>query len=199
MKQASTASCYICNEDDSILPLIESPCQQCKLHVHTHCFDTHHMHQFESRKCVLINTGNTDQPFIVYTSCSVCKKRFEYTSSSLIQTLIHKLHVQPTYMNEGTPHTESDFVHDEDDNIHRDAQMVVQCVLNIVHLIPAHLRNDAVTCAHKLMIAITHAPLDKIIHSMQNMLDYLRYALFTMATSGIIIGATAIQYALQFL
>lgn len=185
--------CYICNDDNPTLQLIESPCQQCKLNVHTHCFDKHQLHQFESFKCALVNTGEDAHPFVVYTSCSICKKRFEYFSPLLIQTLIQQFQNNPSESLD----REIESI-DEEDNIQSDIQLVVRGILHIVHMIPPYLHNDAYLCAHKIMLAISQAPVDNIISSIEKIFQCAHIVLFVMATCGVILGGRALQYAFQY-
>ena len=191
----NTLCCYICNEDDSISPLIKSPCNLCNLYVHVQCFDTYQKHLFNSFKCVLIQTDEEDHPFAVYTSCSICKKRFEYHSPPLLQKLTHQLQHHQTTADDHLDTEPLDF--DEEDDIHQDVQMVVRCIMSMINHIPSHIRQESVECVHKLLVAITHLPLENLIQSIQRIIDFTRFSLFTIATGGIVLGLSAFQYALR--
>ena len=204
--------CYICNEDSSTIPLIESPCQQCHLRVHVQCFDTYQKHLFESFKCVLINTGEDGAPLAVYTSCSICKKRFEYSSPALIQTLIHRLqHPLSAYSPVTMPSTttttrneqlvpsaatrgNADADADEEDDMHRDVQLIVRCLTDALRMIPQHVQTDALACVQKIMRAISRAPLDTIVSYIDKTIQYARVGVVLMTACGVVLGARAVQY-----
>lgn len=90
-------TCYICFESDqSNNSLLRSPCKICNMYVHQSCLDKHLIRAAIKEKCVLmsvdrngvVSTQSEDnEQYIVYTSCTICKARFEYYSPFLIETL----------------------------------------------------------------------------------------------------------------
>ena len=90
-------TCYICyqlaTEHD---PLITSPCGTCKLDVHKHCFEELQLYEHTNHRCVIMDIGKSNgsemhDHYIFYTTCSVCKHRFEYTSPTLMNMFADSL------------------------------------------------------------------------------------------------------------
>lgn len=92
--------CYVCYDPDATNannPLLRSPCNACNLHIHRTCLDRHLIHAAIKERCVLmrVDAGGVrsagehgeDVRHVVYASCTVCKRRFEYTSRILVETL----------------------------------------------------------------------------------------------------------------
>lgn len=101
MTDETAPVCYICYDGDVTTPsnpLMRSPCNECNLHVHRSCLDRHFIRAAIKDKCVLMRVdadgvmtaapqGQEPTQHIVYASCTVCKRRFEYRSKMLIDTL----------------------------------------------------------------------------------------------------------------
>lgn len=97
---ATPPTCYICYDPDATTPtnpLLRSPCNACNLYVHRACLDQHLIQAAVKERCVLMRVDqdgvlvseHNDPPtqHVVYASCTVCKRRFEYRSRVLVKTL----------------------------------------------------------------------------------------------------------------
>ena len=93
-------TCYICYQpENKKYSLIESPCGQCKLKVHQYCFEQLQLYEHTNHRCVILDIGHSNhyehsdnrEHYIVYTTCGVCKHRFEYKSHTLIDKLAEQL------------------------------------------------------------------------------------------------------------
>ena len=93
-------TCYICYDPDATTPanpLLRSPCNACNLYVHRACLDQHLIQAAVKERCVLMRVDQDGVPVsdhngpptqhVVYASCTVCKRRFEYRSKVLVKTL----------------------------------------------------------------------------------------------------------------
>lgn len=96
----TTPTCYICYDPNATTlanPLIRSPCKMCNLYIHRACLNHHLIREAIKERCVLMRvdqdgvvvSGHNEDPtqHIVYASCTVCKRRFEYRSRVLVNTL----------------------------------------------------------------------------------------------------------------
>ena len=192
--------CYICNDGSTETPLIPSPCGQCQMHVHETCFHTHQIYLFQSFKCVLVHTGESSAPFVAYTVCSICKKRYEYTSPQLIHTLTQKM-VQSTHNvsqqappTDRVPHSHNDL--QREDDVDHDVHLLLQCVTYWMRIIPYQLRYQFIVCAQKIMLAIAHAPLESMITSIQNTIFVIQCAIYMLSTSIVVVGAHVVHNTL---
>jgi hypothetical protein len=97
---ATPPTCYICYDPDATTPtnaLLRSPCNACNLYVHRACLDQHLIQAAIKERCVLMRVDQDGVPVsdhngpptqhVVYASCTVCKRRFEYRSRVLVKTL----------------------------------------------------------------------------------------------------------------
>ena len=97
---ATPPTCYICYDPDATTPtnpLLRSPCNACNLYVHRACLDQHLIQAAVKERCVLMRVDQDGVPVsdhngpptqhVVYASCTVCKRRFEYRSKVLVKTL----------------------------------------------------------------------------------------------------------------
>lgn len=97
---ATSPTCYICYDPDATTPtnpLLRSPCNACHLYVHRACLDQHLIQAAVKERCVLMrvdqdgilvsNHNGPPTQHVVYASCTVCKRRFEYQSRVLVKTL----------------------------------------------------------------------------------------------------------------
>lgn len=97
---ATPPTCYICYDPDATTPanpLLRSPCNACHLYVHRACLDQHLIQAAVKERCVLMRVDQDGVPVsdhngpptqhVVYASCTVCKRRFEYRSRVLVKTL----------------------------------------------------------------------------------------------------------------
>lgn len=97
---ATPPTCYICYDSDATTttnPLFRSPCNICNLYVHRACLDQHLIQAAVKERCVLMrvdqdgilvsDSNGPSTQHVVYASCTVCKRRFEYRSRVLVKTL----------------------------------------------------------------------------------------------------------------
>lgn len=167
--------CYICQDRDYTENLMPSPCGNCKMHVHQSCFDTHMVHQYKKHQCVVMKTGlhasSTDGEFVVYTSCSICKKRHEYSSKRLLNSIAQHLHISES----------------EDDDIaernmgHRYAVICTQFACSLIARVPEHIRDDTMTATHTIVRSLAIVSADDITHQIKNAFYALKASLYGAA------------------
>ena len=81
-------TCYVCYDDAVTDELLLSPCGECKMHVHRMCLDRYMVRASTRDQCALVQvTEQGEDKYVVYGSCTVCKRRFEYESETLVSTL----------------------------------------------------------------------------------------------------------------
>lgn len=169
--------CYICHDTDSDEPLMEAPCGKCQMHVHQSCFDTHQVHQFQTHQCVMMKDGKQDNGFIVYTSCSVCKTRHEYKSTSLTNTFAQQLQR-----------------HDSDEEArytgHRQALVVTQFICSLLAHIPESIRDETQQATHTFVNSLALLTEDDVVPQLKKALLAFKSSLYVVAFS-ISVGAVA--------
>ena len=166
--------CYICQDADSREPLMGSPCGHCKMHVHKSCFDEHQIHQYKNHRCVVMKTDQSeenDTGFLVYTSCSVCKTRYEYFSKQLINRIAQHLQVVDTEMD-----TEEDV---EDRNTgHRYATICSQFICSLLENVPENIRNETMLATQNVVQSLAVVSSDEIIPQIKNAFHALKASLY---------------------
>jgi len=83
---------------------------------------------------------------------------------------------------------------DEEDDMHRDVQLIVRCLTDALRMIPQHVQTDALACVQKIMRAISRAPLDTIVSYIDKTIQYARVGVVLMTACGVVLGARAVQY-----
>lgn len=170
--QASTEHtiCYICQDAESREPLMCSPCGHCKMQVHQSCFDEHQIHQYKNHRCVVIKTDQTDDNytgFLVYTSCSVCKTRYEYFSKELINSIAQHLHIMDT----------AEDVEDRNTG-HRYATICSQFVCSLLENVPENIRNETVMATQNVVQSLAVVSADEIIPQIKNAFRAFKASLY---------------------
>lgn len=162
--------CFICYDKERNEPLISSPCGKCKMHVHKSCFDTHQVHQYKKHQCVVMKTGQQTSPedhgLVVYTSCSVCKIRYEYSSKHLLESIAQHLNTLET----------DDAV--ERNAEHRYAVICTQFLFLLIARAPAQIRDDAMAATHTIVRSLAVVSADGIIPQIKNAFCALTVSLY---------------------
>ena len=164
VKQKET--CYICYQpENKNHALMASPCGQCKLKVHQSCFEQLQMYEHNNHRCVILDIGNSNQSdhYIVYTTCGVCKHRFEYTSRTLIDKLAEQLLSNAESVNESEPEsTTTDALL---------AHQICQTIHTTLSYIPESARSHVWTILQKTLATMANTT------SLEDYISYLQHSI----------------------
>ena len=161
-----------------------SPCGQCHMHVHKSCFDEHQMHQYKNQQCVMMvaNKEDTadDTGFVIYTSCSVCKGRYEYVSKKLVARISQHLQL----------HGDSEL--QDRETGHRHATVCTQFLCSLIARVPEEIRQDALVATRTIVQSLAIVSTDSMIPQIKNAFHTFKASLYVGAFA---IGIGAIVLA----
>ena len=158
--QQEPHTCYICCEpafvndaENDANPLILSPCNNCKMHVHRQCLDRFLIREASQERCVLMKTHENNQGsnHVIYCTCTMCKCRFEYSSQALIDTLTKVNHLirsnllrssfqQSMQAQIGQPHSTENTTENNPHEFVSDASNNIESLLTIIQELPTDIQ-----------------------------------------------------------
>ena len=213
----SEHTCYICFESDQRQnPLMRSPCRQCNMYVHQSCLDKYLIRASIKEKCVLMSVdrdgvvssrSEDNSQHIVYASCTICKARFEYRSSLLIERL-KAMNAYIRSMAAKQLSTERDASDSEDhsrsepNTVSANVQTVVRDVLQsfqqVMQAVPSETEQtlDTNGYTHPTILQLFHELLkymtpEELAKEIAKSVQYIRYAsLIIMGCTTVLTGVT---------